>query len=405
MEFEGYKVVEEIARGGMGVVYKAHDLSLGRFVAIKVPSSNVVNSPSWQRLLREAKVLAQLRHANVVRVLEVGERAGRPYIVMEWIEGQQLSDYYRLRQSVSPETAVSIVARLAEAVDYLHQNKVLHRDLKPENVMLGPAGEPTLVDFGIAQDLEGTATTALTVRGKILGTPLYASPEQLLGELDSIGPLSDVFGLGAILYFLLSGRSPRGEPTSFVELLSAEIAPLSAVPKGLAAICLSCLAQDPQARPPSAAALAQALTRWSLTRGGKRTPALPGPASARRPATIHEDSLEGPLASPGPGALGQEPPRSRPPGLMVGLSVQTLILLVAIALLSPSAPPPNQDLRPLASPSSSSSGSSRRSAPSRRPWPASSSRSSRLSARLPRLAPGPSAPPRGPSARPRPESS
>ncbi len=287
MEFEGYKVVEEIARGGMGVVYKAHDLSLGRFVAIKVPSSNIVNSPSWQRLLREAKVLAQLRHANVVRVLEVGERAGRPYIVMEWIEGQQLSDYYRLRQSVSPETAVSIVARLAEAVDYLHQNKVLHRDLKPENVMLGPAGEPTLVDFGIAQDLEGTATTALTVRGKILGTPLYASPEQLLGELDSIGPLSDVFGLGAILYFLLSGRSPRGEPTSFVELLSAEIAPLSAPGP--------CLSSSPSDDP------------RGLSRGPPRQPRTGG-------------SWPGAPAEPAPrsdgGALGSNPDpprRHRPP--------------------------------------------------------------------------------------------
>lgn len=270
----GYEILDELGRGGMGVVYKATQKSLNRVVALKTISIAGLNSPEAKsRFWREAEAIARLQHANIVQIFEVGEAEGQPFFSMEFVEGGNLAS---LIQDVpqSPQEAAKIVALLARAVAAAHEKNIIHRDLKPANVLLTPAGAPKVTDFGLAKQLD--SMSHLTVSGAIMGTPSYMAPEQAAGANDQIGPATDVYGLGAILYKMLTGRAPflgvtRQETIELV-LRGEPIPPRYLSPRtpaALEAICLSCLQRSPGKRHLSAAQLAVELEKWQS--GATRT--------------------------------------------------------------------------------------------------------------------------------------
>jgi CHASE2 domain-containing sensor protein len=260
----GYHVLEEVGRGGMGVVYRACQLSLNRVVALKMILAGPYAGPEERaRFQREAEAVARLQHPNIVQVHEVGEHDGRAFMALEFVSGGSLAQ--RLRQGPLPvPDAVALVVTLARAVEHAHRRGVLHRDLKPANVLLLEDGTPKITDFGLARVMDAETTTTGT--GVVVGTPGYMAPEQALGRSREIGPATDVYALGAILYQLLTGRVPFQADT-IVETLDLvrfaapqpprELRP--EVPPAVEAVCLRCLAKEPAQRYASADALAQAL--------------------------------------------------------------------------------------------------------------------------------------------------
>jgi hypothetical protein len=270
----GYEVGEVLGEGGMGVVYKARQVVLDRLVALKViRPSWVADAAVRERFRAEARVVARFDHPNIVRVYDSGEQAGRPYFALELISGGSLAQACA-RRPYAPRAAAELVAQLADALDYAHRQGVVHRDLKPANVLLTAEGSPKVADFGLARLLDGAV--GQTEPGRCLGTPAYMSPEQADGRPEGAGRATDVFGLGAILYELLTGRPPyQGE--TFEEVLGqarrAQAPPVREInpraPAVLARACRKALAADPRQRHPSAAALAQDLRRY-LGRGRRR---------------------------------------------------------------------------------------------------------------------------------------
>jgi serine/threonine-protein kinase len=206
LEFGDYELVEEIGRGGMGVVYRALQKSLGRTVAIKMLLRRDLASPAdLARFRSEAEAAAQLDHPGIVSIFEVGEWDGHPFYSMQFVEGTTLAK--RLLEGPLPDReAASLAAKVADAVQAAHARGVLHRDLKPSNILIDAAGEPHVSDFGLAKRL--AADESVTHTGAILGTPCYMSPEQAAGSRGDVGPASDVWSLGAILYQMLTGRPP-----------------------------------------------------------------------------------------------------------------------------------------------------------------------------------------------------
>lgn len=206
LEFGDYELVEEIGRGGMGVVYRAIQKSLGRTVAIKMLLRRDLASPAdLARFRSEAEAAAQLDHPGIVSIFEVGEWDGHPFYSMQFVEGTTLAK--RLLEGPLPDReAAALTAKVADAVQAAHARGVLHRDLKPSNILIDAAGEPHVSDFGLAKRLE--ADESVTHTGAILGTPCYMSPEQAAGSRGDVGPTSDVWSLGAILYQMLTGRPP-----------------------------------------------------------------------------------------------------------------------------------------------------------------------------------------------------
>jgi serine/threonine-protein kinase len=260
----GYEVEAVLGRGGMGVVYRALHLRLNRTVALKMLLAGDRAGPSARaRFQREAEAVANLRHANIVQVYDVGEQDGRPYFTMEIVQGGSLAEKLAGVPRPAPEAA-TLVATLAEAVSAAHQGGIVHRDLKPANVLLTPDGTPKISDFGLARRVEGGER--LTQSGAILGTPSYMAPEQARGRTQALGPPVDIYALGAILYELLTGRPPiQGETAAetVLQVLSQEPVPPARlnprVPRDLETICLKCLHKEPQRRYASAAALAEDL--------------------------------------------------------------------------------------------------------------------------------------------------
>src|SRR5688572_25733623 len=204
--FGNYELLEEIARGGMGVVYKARQKSLNRVVALKM----ILAGPfaSKQTILRfraEAEAAANLHHPNIVAIHETGEADGQHYFSMDYVEGSNLADL--VRDGLLPfQKAAEYIRKVAEAIHYAHENNVLHRDLKPSNVLIDANDEPRITDFGLAKKLTGTSE--LTITGQLLGSPGYMPPEQASSQRGAYGPHSDVYAVGAILYHLLTGRPP-----------------------------------------------------------------------------------------------------------------------------------------------------------------------------------------------------
>ncbi len=265
--FGDYELIQEVARGGMGVIYKAHQRSLGRIVAIKVLSSGEFASPEYVRRFRaEAAAAARLQHPNIVAIHEVGQHEGIRYFSMDFVEGPNLSQLQAGR-SLPPQRAAAYLKTLAETIQYAHQQGILHRDLKPSNVLIDPFGEPRITDFGLAKELSGDSD--LTVPGQVLGTPGYLPPEQADTSHGPLTPAADVYSLGAILYYMLTARAPfvsgSLRETLRQMLASDPVAPSSLnpeIPRDLETICLKCLERSPGRRYPSAAALAEDLRRF-----------------------------------------------------------------------------------------------------------------------------------------------
>ncbi len=262
-----YELIEEIARGGMGVVYRARQVSLERIVALKVVLHGSFSSPEFVRRFRtEAAVVASLQHPHIVAVHEVGQADEEHFFSMDYIEGKSLAELIR-EQPVSARHAAQYLKTIAEAVHYAHERGVVHRDLKPSNVLIDIFDQPRITDFGLAKVLGTDAE--LTTTGQVLGSPAYIAPEQAAGRADEVGPASDIYSLGAILYHLLTGRPPfQGETLPQILLQVQEAEPVSpsrlnpGVPRDLQTICLKCLQKAPARRYETARELADELGRF-----------------------------------------------------------------------------------------------------------------------------------------------
>ncbi|HXJ55539.1 MAG TPA: protein kinase [Verrucomicrobiae bacterium] len=319
--FGDYELLEEIARGGMGVVWKARQVSLNRTVAVKVLLAGKFSSPEFvQRFRTEAEAAANLQHPGIVAIHEVGEHEGQLYFSMDYVDGPNLAQLAR-DQPLPARRAAALLKTIAEAVHYAHQRSLIHRDLKPSNVLLDSSGRPHVTDFGLAkfvaadarsltsqeekvgkresgkasatcdslcpggegreggrfsefqsktnQSLVTSAATDLTMTGQVLGTPSFMPPEQAGGRRGAVTAVSDVYSLGALIYFLLTGRAPFVADTLEETLRQVhEIEPVSprllnpAVPRDLETICLKCLEKEPRKRYATAQALAEELGRY-----------------------------------------------------------------------------------------------------------------------------------------------
>jgi len=265
--FGDYELLEEIGRGGMGVVYKARQLSLDRIVAVKmILAGHFASAAEVERFRREAVAAAGLQHPGIVPIHEIGEQQGLHYFAMDYIAGQSLSE---LPRQTIPSTlqSAAYVRDIAAAVDYAHRHGVLHHDLKPSNVLVDRLGQPRITDFGLAK--LGETGSELTASGQTLGTPSYMPPEQATGSAGQISPASDVYSLGTILYELLTGRPPfraASAADTIVEVLQATPLPPRLlnprIPRDLQTICLKCLEKEPSRRYATAQALADDLDRF-----------------------------------------------------------------------------------------------------------------------------------------------
>ncbi len=266
-DFGSYELLEEIGRGGMGVVYKARQHGLDRIVAVKmILAGYLASAEHVRRFHDEARAAAQLRHPHIVHIHEVGQCHGQHYFAMEYIDGISLAERIA-RGRVELNTAVRLVEQVARAVQHLHDHGIVHRDLKPSNILLDAEGRPYVTDFGLAKFL--VSDSKATATGVIAGTPSYMSPEQAAGQNAQLGPQSDVYSLGAILYELLTGQPPHRRETALdtlLQVLGSDPAPPRQlnrrIPRELEWICLKCLARSPADRYPSAAELASDLDRF-----------------------------------------------------------------------------------------------------------------------------------------------
>lgn len=265
--FGDYRLIEEVGRGGMGVVYRAEQISLGRQVAVKMILKDQLASESErQRFFAEARATARLQHTGIVPVYDVGEIDGRPYFAMQYIQGRTLQELINTH-SIDERQAVRVVAMIAQAVDFAHQNGILHRDIKPSNILVDSNGIARLTDFGLAKHTD--AGESLTRTGVVLGTPSYMSPEQASGRMGNISPASDVYSLGSVLYHALTGRPPFvGKTTMDMLLQVMEQDPPNPrllnpkIDRDLEMVLVRCLQKPPDLRYPSAAKLASDLNAY-----------------------------------------------------------------------------------------------------------------------------------------------
>lgn len=308
--FGDYELLQELARGGMGVVYKARQVSLNRVVALKmILAGQFAGADEIQRFHAEAKAAASLDHPRIVPIYEVGEHEGQQYFSMKLVEGGSLAQ--RIPQFVhDPKSAARLLADTARAVHYAHQRGVLHRDLKPANILLDKDGQPNITDFGLAKRVEDDSN--LTQSGAIVGTASYMSPEQASGHAKHLTTASDTYSLGAIFFEMLTARPPLQGETVIATLMKVRseepVAPRKLNPRvdrDLETICLKCLEKEPAKRYGSAEALAEDLDRW-----------LSHEPIAARPATRTERLAK--WARRHPAAAG-----------LIGVSALAIVLLIA----------------------------------------------------------------------------
>ena len=266
-DFGDYELLEEIGRGGQGVVYRAHQKSLNRTVAVKVIGLGPwATEAHLKRFRREAEAAANLNHPFIVPIHEIGEREGFCYFSMNFIEGGQLDEVVK-HTPISIRQAAELVAKVARTVHYAHEHGILHRDVKPGNILLDKNGEPHLTDFGLARLVEAESTVTGTL--EVLGTPSYMAPEQAAGDTTKVSKATDVYGLGAVLYQLLTNHPPFAGGTTYETIkLLLDTEPRQPrvlnrkIDRELSTICLKCLEKDPKRRYSSALALAEDLEHW-----------------------------------------------------------------------------------------------------------------------------------------------
>ena len=264
----GYTIVKELGRGAMGVVYEGIQDRLNRPVALKmVLSGSYASAMDVARFMSEAEAIAEISHANVVRVYEFGEVENRPYYAMERLTGGTLALRLRTNGPMTPEAAARLLIPLANGIQSAHELGIVHRDLKPDNVLFDASDTPKIADFGLAK----RATSDLTATGALMGTPAYMAPEQAAGQTRFVGPSVDVYALGVILFECLTGRVPFKSDNimSLLNLIRETDAPSvrefsSNIPKDMNSIVQKCLAKHPQERYPNAAALAGDLERFLM---------------------------------------------------------------------------------------------------------------------------------------------
>jgi tRNA A-37 threonylcarbamoyl transferase component Bud32 len=265
--FGDYELLAQLGRGGMGVVYKARQVSLNRLVAVKmILAGQLADESEVRRFRAEAEAAARLDHPGIVPIHEIGKHGGQYYYCMGFVEGQSLADRISAGR-IPPREAAELTRAVTDAIAYAHAHGIIHRDLKPANVLLDRAGRPRVTDFGLARRVDGTRS--MTATGQILGTPSFMAPEQAAGLVDEVRETADVYALGGILYAALTGQAPfKGDTDldTLVQVLEREpMAPRQlapGVPRDLETICLKCLQKDAGKRYPSAQALAEDLDRY-----------------------------------------------------------------------------------------------------------------------------------------------
>ncbi|QGJ70402.1 Hypothetical protein PBC10988_20980 [Planctomycetales bacterium 10988] len=279
-QFDRYKILRKLGKGAMGTVYLAEDVVLGREVALKIPifSSQKVEV-LYKRFQREARTAATLRHPNICGVHDVGTIDGIHYLSMVYIDGKALSERMRPGVKVEPKTVAVLARKMASGLSEAHQGGITHRDLKPGNVMIDRRGEPVIMDFGLAQ-AEDASGTRLTQAGDIMGSPAYMPPEQAKGEISEMGPSSDLYSLGAIMYEMLSGRLPFDDPMPMLlwKVIGSEPTSLDElcpeVPEEIRQIVAKAMAKDPAKRFASAEEMISALDEFLGIRQEELDPEL-----------------------------------------------------------------------------------------------------------------------------------
>src|SRR4029453_18997356 len=266
-ELGDYELLQEIGRGGQGVVFRARQKSLNRVIALKVISlGQWASKVHLKRFRLEAEAAAKLEHPGIVPIHEVGERDGSCYFSMKFVEGGQLDEVAR-REPMPIRRAVELIAKVARTVHYAHEHGILHRDIKPGNILLDAKGDPHLTDFGLARLVESESSVTQTL--DVLGTPSYMAPEQAVGNNAAVSSATDVYGLGAVLYQLLTGQPPFAGGTTYETIkLVLDTEPRQPrllnpkIDRDLSTICLKCLEKDPKRRYSSALGLADDLEHW-----------------------------------------------------------------------------------------------------------------------------------------------